>query len=176
MHSQIHLPNHLNHSFIHPLGRHLHLFFRIMSVCLQIQRLLKSLVFFVFFFNSLHPCNVLVLVSERCQKLTFDNQVIGFFCDVKELHYAEKEHVLKTSPLTEASVWPSKLQLQNVQHVLKVFRLQECNGSADFIQSVLDWWNVVNVSWKGQDIKLKDPQRGVQDLTSTNLATLHEKF
>ena len=77
-------------------------------------------------------------VSEDCQKMTFDNQVTGSFNDVRKLYDAEKANLLKTSPLTDAAVRPSKLQLQNVQHVLKVFndkveaalRLQKCGDTA----------------------------------------------
>ena len=99
--------------------------------------------------------------------MTFDNQVTGSFSDVRKLYDAEKENLLKTSPLTDAAVRPSKLQLQNVQHVLKVFsdkveaalRLQKCGDTADIIQFVLNWWNVVNVSSKHQEAKLNDPHR-----------------
>ena len=75
--------------------------------------------------------------------MTFDNQVTGSFSDVRKLYDAEKENLLKISPLTDAAcsidVRPSKLQLQNVQHVLKVFndkdeaalRLQKCYDAAD---------------------------------------------
>jgi len=123
-------------------------------------------------------------ISEKCQMLTFGNQPIGSFSDVKKLYVAEKDSILKTSPLTEAAVHPSKLQLQNVQHVLKVFnekvvaalKLQGCHDTASFIQFVLNWWNTVNVSAKGQDIRLNDPHRRVQDLSSTNLTTLLDQF
>lgn len=125
-----------------------------------------------------------MVFSEACQKLTFDKQVTGSFSDVRNLYDAEKENILKTSPLTAAAVRPSKLQLQNVQHVLKVFndkveaalRLQKCGDTADFIQFVLNWWNVVNVSSKGQDMRLNDPHRHVQDHTSTNLSDYHQIF
>ena len=123
-------------------------------------------------------------ISEADQKLTFDNEVIGCFSDAKTLYDAEKDNVLKTSPLTNASVRPSQLQLQNVQHVLRVFnekvvaslKLQGCHETANFIQSVVNWWNIVNVSSKGQDIRLKDPYRRAQDLTSTNLESMHQLF
>ena len=116
--------------------------------------------------------------------MTFDNQVIGFFSDVRKLYDAEKENLLKTSLLTNATVRPSKLQLRNVQHVLKVFnnkveaalRLQKCGDTADIIQLVLNWWNVVNVSSKHQQARLNDPHRHVQDLTSTNLSDYHQIF
>ena len=79
--------------------------------------------------------------------MTFDNQVAGSFSDVRKLYDAEKENLLKTSPLTDAAVRSAKLQLQNVQHVLKVFndkveaalRLQKCGDTTDFIQFVLNW-------------------------------------
>ena len=116
--------------------------------------------------------------------MTLDNQVTGSFSDVRKLYDAEKENLLKTSPLTNAAVRPSKLQLQNVQHVLKVFnekveaalRLQKCSNTADFIHFILNWWNVVNVSSKHQEARLNDPHRHVQDHTSTNLSEYHRIF
>ena len=119
-----------------------------------------------------------------CQKLTFGNQAIGSFSDVKKLYEAEKDSILKTYPLTGAAVHPSNLQLQNVQHVVRVFnekvvaalKLQGSDDTASFIQFVLNWWNTVNVSAKGQDIRLNDPHTCVQDLSSTKLKTLHDQF
>ena len=116
--------------------------------------------------------------------MTFDNQVTGSFSDVRKLYDAEKANLLKTSPLTDAAVRLSKLQLQNVQHVLKVFndkleaalRLQKCGDTADFIQFVLNWWNVVNVPSKHQEARLNDPHRRVQDHTSTNLSDYQRIF
>ena len=116
--------------------------------------------------------------------MTFDNQVTGSFSDVRKLYDAEKANLLKTSPLTDAAVRPSKLQLQNVQHVLKVFndkveaalRLQKCGDTADFIQFVLNWWNVVKVSSKHQEARLNDPHRSVQDHPSTNLSDYQRIF
>ena len=122
--------------------------------------------------------------SEAYQKMTFDNQVTGSFSDVRKLYDAEKENLLKNSPLTNAAVRPSKFQLQNVQHELKVFndkveaalRLQKCGNTADFIQFVLNWWNVVNVSSKHQETRLNDPHRHVQDHSSTNRSEYHRIF
>ena len=119
-------------------------------------------------------------ISEKCQKLSLDGKTIGSFSDVRALYESEKNNILKTTSLTFASVYPSRLQLQNVQHVLKVFndkvvaalRLQGAYDTASFIQQVLDWWNVVNVSAKGQDIRLRDPNRSVQDEKATNLHSL----
>ena len=72
--------------------------------------------------------------------------------------------MMKSNPLTQFAVNPSRLQLQNVQHVLKVFNdkvvdslmLRGCRDTAKFIQTILNWWNVVNVSGKGQDMCMND--------------------
>ena len=42
--------------------------------------------------------------------------------------------------------------------------------------SVLDWWNTVNVSAKGQGARLKEPHRAVQDSTSTSLEAYAAQF
>ena len=117
-------------------------------------------------------------LSEKCQKISFEqNNTPASFADVKELYQAEKDSILKTTTLTQAAVNPSRLQLQNVQHVLRIFNdkvvagleLQGHFATANFIRTVLNWWNVVNVSGKGQDQRLNDPHRAVQVPISTNL-------
>ena len=103
---------------------------------------------------------------------------------MKNLHQAEKDNILKSTPLSCAAVCPSRLQLQNVQHVLRVFnekvvaalKLQGSSETATFIQQILDWWNTVNVSAKGQDVRLRDPNRSVQDEKSNNLQLFLEQF
>ena len=60
-------------------------------------------------------------ISEKCQKLSLDQSTVGSFSDINELHVAEKENILKCTPLTHTAVNPSRLQLQIVKHVLKVF-------------------------------------------------------
>ncbi|XP_070196711.1 uncharacterized protein [Littorina saxatilis] len=118
-------------------------------------------------------------ISEKCQKISFDNRSVASFTDVTQLYEAEKDSVLKMTSLTQAAVNPSKLQLQNVKHVLRVFNdkvvaaltLQGCHETATFIQTVVNWWNTVNVSGKGQDRRLNDPHRAVQEPGSTSLDT-----
>lgn len=110
-------------------------------------------------------------ITEKCQKLSLDNKTVGSFSDVKNLYQAEKDNILKSTPLSFAAICPSRLQLQNVQHVLRIFnekvvaalKLQGAFETATFIQQILDWWNTVNVSAKGQDVRLRDPNRSVQD-------------
>ena len=123
-------------------------------------------------------------ITEKSQRLTLDNMTVGSFSDVKTLYELEKNSILKTTRLTYASVNPSKLQLQNVQHVLRIFHekviaglaLQGCSATAEFIQFVLNWWNTVNVSAKGQDIRMKDPHRAAQVLSSDSLDMYAKKF
>ena len=118
-------------------------------------------------------------ISEKCQKISLDNKTTASFADVKKLYESEKGSILKTTPLTKFAVNPSRLQLQNVQHVLKVFnekvvaslKLRGCHDTAKFIQIILNWWNLVNVSGKGQDQRMNDPYRAVQDPQSTSLQT-----
>ena len=104
-------------------------------------------------------------LTERTLRLSLDKENVASFSDVRDLYNAEKDSVLKTTTLTHAAVYPTRLQLQNVQHVLKVFdvkvvaalRLRGCKETACFIETVLHWWNMVNISAKGQDQRLGDP-------------------
>lgn len=123
-------------------------------------------------------------LSEKCQKISLDKQTTASFADVQHLYDEEKDSVLKTTRLTGVAVNPSRLQLQNVQHVLRVFndrvvaalKLRGCHETAGFIQTVLDWWNTVNVSGKGQDQRLRDPHRAVQAPGSSSLSTFLRIF
>ena len=51
--------------------------------------------------------------SEACQKMTLDNQVTGSFSDVRKLYDAEKENLLKTSPLTNAAAQSFNCRMSN---------------------------------------------------------------
>lgn len=116
-------------------------------------------------------------ITEKCLSLSLDGETVGSFSDVRALYASERDHILKTTPLTQSSVYPSLLQLQNVRHVLNVFNdkvvaalnLRGACDTARFIQQVLDWWNVVNVSAKGQDTRMRDPNRSAQDEGSNSL-------
>ena len=118
-------------------------------------------------------------ISEKCQRLSLDSNTTASFADVKRLYDEEKDSILKTTRLTQAAVNPSRLQLQNVQHVLRVFNdkvvaaltLRGCLETANFVQTILHWWNIVNVSGKGQDQRMNDPNRCVQYPETTNLQT-----
>ena len=71
-----------------------------------------------------------------------------------------------------------------MQHVLRVFnekvvaalKLKGAYETTSIIQNILDWWNIVNVSAKGQDIRLRDHNRSVQDKDSNNLQLFLDIF
>ena len=115
-------------------------------------------------------------ITEKTKQIQLGGQVASFQ-DVVQLYNEEKDNILKTTPLTQSAVYPSKLQLQNVKHVLRVFNdkvvaalhLKGCVQTASFIDTVLSWWKTVNVSGKGQDQRLNDPNRAVQDKNSSSL-------
>ena len=48
--------------------------------------------------------------------------------------------------------------------------------TAKFIEQVLKWWKIQNVSAKDQDGKMNDPDRAVLSAESTNLIEFNEMF
>ena len=116
-------------------------------------------------------------ISEKTKKISLAGQSVASFEHVVHLYEEEKDSILKTTGLTKSAVYPSKLQLQNVKHVLKVFdakvvaalKLRGYSDTASFIETVLNWWNIVNVSAKGQDQRLNNPHRAVQEAHTTTL-------
>lgn len=123
-------------------------------------------------------------ISEKSQMLSFDGVVVGNFADVKSLYKSESGSILKCTPLTRSSVYPNRLELQNVQLALRVFnekvisalRKNGFESTAAFIRQVLDWWHVVNVSSKGEDMRFHDSFRSVQTAQSDSLDVIFHRF
>ena len=100
-------------------------------------------------YNTVHQLKCLRnnWTTEKCQKLSFDKNSVPSFLNGKDLYQAEKDTILKTTPLTCSAVYPSKLQQQKGYDVLKVssdrvittFKLQGAGDTASFIQLILDW-------------------------------------
>ena len=117
-------------------------------------------------------------ISEKTQKISLDGQSVASFEHVVHLYEEEKDSILKATAFTKSAVYPSKLQLQNVKHVLKVFdekvvavlKLRGYSDTASFIETILNWWNIVNVSAKGQDQRLNNPRRAVHEAHTTTRA------
>ena len=53
-------------------------------------------------------------LSEQCRRLSLDNKTVGTFADVQHIYEKEKDSILRATPLTFSSVYPTPLQLQNV--------------------------------------------------------------
>ena len=71
-----------------------------------------------------------------------------------------------------------------MKHVLSIFsdrvvaslKLQGSSETAEFVQFVLNWRNSMNVSEKGQDLRMRDPNRAPQTAASTNLQSFLKQF
>ena len=62
------------------------------------------------------------------------------------------------------------------ERVVASLKLRGARDTAEFIQQVLNFWNVVNVSARGQDRRLRDPYRSVQDKTPSTLQSMLKLF
>jgi hypothetical protein len=78
--------------------------------------------------------------------------------------------IVKMSPLTNKSVFPTPIERQNVGLVLKVFSdktvaalrtkfKQKAEDTAIFIEIIVKWWTIVNSKVKGLDQRLNDIRR-----------------
>ena len=91
---------------------------------------------------------------------------------------------MKCTPLNSSAVYPTRLQLQNVKHVLNVFndrviaalQLEGKVETAAFIQDVLSWWKIVNVSAKSENVRFNDQDRVVQTPSCSNLSKYIQLF
>lgn len=93
------------------------------------------------------------------------------FSSLRELHEAEQSSIAKVAyGLTHKALHPSNLERQNVRLALKVFsgfvsaalrirgeelRLEVAEGTAQFIDVIVKWWDIVNVKspHKGQRLR-----------------------
>ena len=123
-------------------------------------------------------------ISESSKMISFDGESVASFSDVQALYEEEKNNILKATRLTSTSVYPNRLQLQNVQHVLRVFnekvvaslKIKNQLKTAAFINQVLQWWKLVNVKSKGEAKRFNDPARQVQQPTSVSIQQYTELF
>ena len=162
----------------HKINQHYCKQFTQLSDCTAVHPFNEDRVWFLLY-DTVHllKCIRNNWITEKCLRLSIDGKIAGSFTDIRNLYKAEKESILKTTPLTQSAVYPSKLQLQNVTHVIHVFnekviaslRLRGNNETADFIEQVLEWWTIVYVSSKGQDIRFNNPNKSAQYPSSTNL-------
>ena len=60
--------------------------------------------------------------------------------------------------------------------VVDSLKLQGPTETAECVQFVWDWWNTMNVSEKGEDIRMRDSNRAPQTEASTKLQSFLEQF
>ncbi|XP_077546041.1 uncharacterized protein LOC144158777 [Haemaphysalis longicornis] len=89
-----------------------------------------------------------------------------------QLHETEKNELLKIAPtLTLKALNPSNMQCQNVKLALKIFSsstvaalntisLQHAQETSKYIDTILRWWNVVNVKTPKKGQRLRDELQG----------------
>ncbi|XP_037518749.2 uncharacterized protein LOC119395817 [Rhipicephalus sanguineus] len=89
-----------------------------------------------------------------------------------ELHEAEKHELLKLAPtLTLKALNPSNMERQDVKLALKVFNsstvaalstatFQHAKETSEYIDTILTWWNIVNVKTPRKGQRLRDHLQG----------------
>ena len=123
-------------------------------------------------------------LSEKCRRLSLDNETVGAFADVQHIYEKEKDSILRSTPLTFSSVYPTPLQLQNVKHVVAVFNdkvvaalmAENKFDTAALIFEIVVWWKTCNVASNGENLRFNDPDRSVQTKSSTNLQRFVDFF
>lgn len=121
-------------------------------------------------------------VTDKTQTLTFyssDTVKEANWKHLVELHQHEEKTLVRLSKLTKASVAPSNIEKQKVSLVVNVFNDQTAaalrtssmsntgwNETADFIDSVIKLWKLMNCKSRWQSIRLRDPDRKAIDNTA----------
>lgn len=90
------------------------------------------------------------------------------FKSLCDLHEAEQNNLLKLAPtLSLKALNPSTMERQNVKLALRIFNestaaalqcsaVQHAKGTADFINTILTWWRIVNVKTPRKGERLRD--------------------
>ena len=113
-------------------------------------------------------------ITEATQELKYEvdgETKTAKWADLKKLHHLESSRLVKLSKLTEVSVAPKPIERQKVSTVLEVFHektiaalkehdeIENADGAVDFLELILEFWNIVNVKSPYADIVLLDPLR-----------------
>ena len=114
-------------------------------------------------------------ITEETQELKYivDREAkVARWSDLKRLHQLESDRLVKLSKLTEVSVTPKPIERQSVSTVLQVFHqktitalkehseIDNVDGTINFLEIILEFWNIVNVKSPYADIVLRDPFEG----------------
>ena len=117
-------------------------------------------------------------LTEISGELEFEFEghvLLAKWSDLKLLHEAESNSLIKLSKLNAVAVAPKPIERQKVSTCLRVFcdetiaaleshpKLDGVNvhGTLEFIRIIVRFWKIVNVRGPGADIRFKDIDRGV---------------
>ena len=128
-------------------------------------------------------------ITEETQELKYivDGEAkVARWSDLKRLHQLESDRLVKLSKLTEVSVTPKPIERQRVSTVLQVFHeksitalkvhseIDNVDGTINFLEIILEFWNIVNVKNPYADIVLRDPLRAT--INSPDDEKLHKLY
>ena len=109
---------------------------------------------------------------------------VARWSDLKRLHQLESDRLVRLSKLTEVSVTPKPIERQRVSTVLQVFHektitalkehSENVDGTINFLEIILEFWNIVNVKSTYADIVLRDPLRAT--INSPDDEKLHKLY
>nr|XP_054926027.1 uncharacterized protein LOC129384531 [Dermacentor andersoni] len=88
-----------------------------------------------------------------------------------QLHEAEKHELLKLAPtFTLKALNPSNMERQNVKLALKIFNsstvavsvatFQHAKETSQYVDTILTWWNIINVKTSRKGQRLRDQLQG----------------
>lgn len=129
-------------------------------------------------------------ITEKTKRLLLEESECstpGSWKDIEQLYKADFDSVLRLTPLTNASVFPSPIQRQNVALVMKViddrtiaalqrFGATSVKPTVATLQTMSKWWKLVNVKSIGEAVRFNDKSR--EAITSSDCEALHalQKF
>lgn len=129
-------------------------------------------------------------ITEKCQELEFfipgDTQKrVAKWSFIKELYKLEQTQLVKMSRLSEVAVFPSPIERQKVSFCLQIFceetisalknhpNIKDANDTVLFLETVLQFWKIVNVHSPYEDVRRRDPNCGViKEVNDDNLQKL----
>lgn len=113
--------------------------------------------------NQKNPIQSFVIPSPS----NFQNQCQAKLLSLKELYIKERNQCVKLAPgLSEKVLFPTNLERQNVQLVVRLFddknvaALKTINNTDDvgtvaFLEQIISWWQIVNVKTPNKGARLR---------------------
>lgn len=124
--------------------------------------------------DSVHICKSLrnnwITEKTKSLSLSFPPKSPGKWKDIVELYKHDRDSVLRLTPLTNAAVFPTPIQRQNVSLVMKViddrtiaalerFGGESTASTVELLKLISQWWKTVNVKSLGESTRFNDSNR-----------------